>query len=27
MEAAIEHDFYLDGQDREIWTDIDIPWL
>jgi hypothetical protein len=25
MEAAIEHDFYLDEDDREVWTNIFIP--
>jgi uncharacterized repeat protein (TIGR02543 family) len=27
MEAAIEHDFDRDAQNREVWSDIRIPWL
>ena len=27
MEAAIEHEYELDANDREIWITIDIPWL
>jgi hypothetical protein len=27
MEAAIEHDFDPDEQNREVWSDIRIPWL
>ena len=27
MEAAIEHAFDLDEQNREVWTEISIPWL
>ena len=27
MEAAIEHEFELDAQGREIWTEVSIPWL
>ena len=27
MEAAIEHEFYMDDDGNEIWTEMFIPWF